>query len=62
MSEDFQHKLDLVIEGQQMIGEKVDRLETRMDRLEVKVAYISEGEGDREWQLTILLPKYSAES
>ncbi len=36
MSENLQHKLDLVIEGQQMIGEKVDRLETRMDRLETK--------------------------
>jgi archaellum component FlaC len=37
MSEDFQHKLDLVVEGQQILHEKVDRLETRMDRLETKV-------------------------
>jgi DNA invertase Pin-like site-specific DNA recombinase len=41
--EDFQQKLDLVVEGQQMLGEKVDRLEVRMvgmenrlERVEVK--------------------------
>ena len=37
MSEDFQHKLDIVVEGHQMLAEKIDRLEVRMDRLETKV-------------------------
>lgn len=37
LSEDIQHKLDLVIEGQQMIVGKVDRREIRTDRLESKV-------------------------
>ncbi len=44
MSEDFQHKLDIVVEGHQMLAEKIDRLdgrmddlEGRMDRLETKV-------------------------
>ncbi len=37
LSEDFQHKFDLVIEGHKMLNEKVDRLEGRMDRLETKV-------------------------
>jgi predicted nuclease with TOPRIM domain len=42
--EDIQHKLDLVVEGQQSLGERMDRLEgrmdglgDRMDRVEVKV-------------------------
>lgn len=34
MSEDFQHKLDIVVEGHQMLSEKIDRLDGRMDRLE----------------------------
>ncbi len=48
---DFQHKMDIVVEGHQMLAEKIDRLdgrmdgidgrmdrlETRMDRLEAKV-------------------------
>jgi hypothetical protein len=34
LSEDFQHKLDIVIEGQQMLSEKVDRLDGRVDSLE----------------------------
>ena len=35
--EDFQHKLDLVVEGQQTLGEGMDRLEGRMERLENRV-------------------------
>ena len=34
MSEDFQHKLDIVIEGHQMLSDKIDRLDGRMDGLE----------------------------
>ena len=34
MSEDFQHKLDIVVEGHQMLGDKIDRLDGRMDGLE----------------------------
>ena len=30
ISEDFQHKMDLVVEGQQMLSEKVDRLESEL--------------------------------
>jgi len=33
-TEDIQHKLDLVIEGQQFLGEKVDRLEDRVEKVE----------------------------
>ena len=34
MSEDFQHKLDIVVEGHQMLSEKIDRLDGRMDQLD----------------------------
>jgi archaellum component FlaC len=37
LSENFQRKLDIVIEGQQMLGEKVDRLDERLERLEGRV-------------------------
>lgn len=37
LSEDFQHKLDLVVEGHQGLSGKIDGLETRMDRLETKM-------------------------
>ncbi len=37
LSEDFQHKLDLVVEGQQMLAERMERMEGRMDSLETKV-------------------------
>jgi hypothetical protein len=37
MSNDFQRKIDLVVEGQQMLAERMDRLEGRMDRLESRV-------------------------
>ncbi len=37
LSEDFQHKLDIVIEGQQMLSEKVGRLDERLERLEGRV-------------------------
>ena len=35
MTEDFQHKLDIVVEGHQMLSEKIDRVENRLDRVEV---------------------------
>jgi predicted nuclease with TOPRIM domain len=31
MAEDFQHKLDIVVDGQQMLAEKMDRMEERLD-------------------------------
>ena len=31
-SENFQHKLDLVVEGHQMLSEKIDGVETRLNR------------------------------
>ena len=34
MSEDIQHKLDIVVEGHQMLSEKIDRLDGRMDGLD----------------------------
>jgi hypothetical protein len=37
MSADFQKKIDLVVEGQQMLVERMDRMEGRMDRLENRV-------------------------
>ena len=37
VEENFQHKLDLVVEGQQMLAERMDRMEERLDRVEVKV-------------------------
>jgi archaellum component FlaC len=37
LSESFQRKLDIVIEGQQMLSEKVDRLDERLERLEGRV-------------------------
>jgi predicted phage-related endonuclease len=37
LSEDFQHKFDIVIEGQQMLSEKVDRLDEKIDRVEEKL-------------------------
>jgi uncharacterized protein (UPF0335 family) len=41
LSEDFQHKLDIVAEGRQMLSEKLDRvegqLEQRIDRVEKRI-------------------------
>ena len=37
MSEDFQHKLDIVVEGHQMLSEKLDRVESRLDRVESRL-------------------------
>lgn len=37
MTEDFQHKLDIVVEGHQMLGEKIDRVEDRLERVEVRL-------------------------
>lgn len=49
LTEDFQHKLDLIVEGQQVLVEKVggmeprfDNIEYRLDSLEVKVDVIEE--------------------
>jgi len=39
-AEDVQHKLDLVIEGQNGLGERMDRMEGRMDHLEVRMDVI----------------------
>ena len=41
LSEDFQHKLDIVVEGHQMLSEKIDRLEVSMDSLETKVGSVA---------------------
>lgn len=35
--EAFLHKLDLVVEGHQVLGGKLDLLEARMDRLETRM-------------------------
>lgn len=34
LAESFQAKLDIVVEGHQMLSDKIDRLDARMDRLE----------------------------
>ena len=36
-SEDIQHKLDILVEGQQMLGERMDRLEGRVVSVEERV-------------------------
>jgi hypothetical protein len=36
-AEDVQHKFDLLVEGQQMLGDKVDRLEGRMDSMDLRL-------------------------
>jgi hypothetical protein len=45
MSEDFQHKLDIVIEGHQMLSERLDRVEAnlsgRLDRVEAKIEAVA---------------------
>ena len=42
-SEAFQHKLDLVVEGHQILADKIDRVEARLDKrmdcLELIVEY-----------------------
>jgi hypothetical protein len=41
MSEDFQHKLDIVVEGHQMLADKIDLVDTtltvRLDRVETSL-------------------------
>ncbi|RQW77518.1 MAG: hypothetical protein EHM51_01625 [Geobacter sp.] len=41
MSEDFQHKLDIVVEGHQMLSDKIDGVEVslgvRLDRVESRL-------------------------
>ena len=32
MAEDFQHKLNIVVEGQQMLAERMGRMEERLDK------------------------------
>jgi len=32
VDENFQHKLDLVVEGQEMLAERMDRMEERLDK------------------------------
>jgi predicted nuclease with TOPRIM domain len=53
VEENFQHKLDIVVEGHQLLGEKIDRLDGRMDgldgrmyRLEGRMGHL-EGKMDR---------------
>lgn len=36
-AEEVQHKFDLLVEGQQMLGDKVDRLEGRMESMEIRL-------------------------
>ena len=44
ISEDFQRKLDIVIAGNQMLSDKIDRVETnlggRLDRVETKLVHV----------------------
>lgn len=35
--ENIQHKLDLVVEGQQMLAERMDRMEGRLDGVELRL-------------------------
>ena len=37
LSEDFQHKLDIVAEGHQMLSEKIDRMDSRLERVEERL-------------------------
>jgi uncharacterized protein (UPF0335 family) len=37
LSEDFQHKLDIVDEGHQMLSEKLDRMDLRLERVEERL-------------------------
>ncbi len=38
LSEDFQHKLDIVVaEGHQMLSEKLDRVDLRLERVEERL-------------------------
>jgi len=53
VEENFQHKLDIVVEGDQLLGEKIDQLDGRMDgldgrmyRLEGRMGHL-EGKMDR---------------
>ena len=39
--ESFQHKIELVVEGVQMLGERMDRVETHLERVEEKVDKVS---------------------
>jgi transcription initiation factor IIF auxiliary subunit len=41
--EAFQHKLDIVVEGRQMVSDKIDRLDEKVERVEVKVDAIATG-------------------
>ena len=37
LSEDFQHKQDIVAEGHQMLSEKIDRMDSRLERVEERL-------------------------
>ena len=37
LSEDFQHKLDIVAEGHQMLSGKLDRVDLRLERVEERL-------------------------
>jgi hypothetical protein len=40
LEDDLQHKLDLVVEGQQMLVERMDRIEETLDGVEQKVTFL----------------------
>ena len=38
LADDFQHKLDIVVEGHQMLSEKIDRVESNLSQQIASVA------------------------
>ena len=40
--DNFQHKLDIVVEGHQMLDEKIDRLDERVDGMDAKIDRLDE--------------------
>ncbi len=51
LAEDFQHKLDIVIEGHQILNEKIDNVQkqltdltTRVDRIDLRTLRLEEGQ------------------
>jgi len=43
--DNFQHKLDIVVEGHQMLDEKIDRLDERVDGMDAKINRLDERVG-----------------
>ena len=46
MSEDIQHKLDIVVEGHQLLDTKIDRLDERLIRVEEKIDTVADDLGE----------------